>query len=540
MRSSRPLTSRDAQVSAKLHLFTLPLLALLALAFAACTSADGPLAAEEDEIAGVVTSTEGPEAGVWVIAETEDLPTRFARIVVTDEQGRYLIPDLPDAEYRVWVRGYGLVDSPQSEASPGTMMDLRAELAPDAQAAAQYYPAGYWYSMINVPEQSEFPGTGPDGNGISPNMQTQAEFLRNIKTGNCTICHQMGNKATRELHPSMQDYESTEAAWERRLQSGQAGGYMTYGLQNMGKEAALEMFADWTDRVEEGAVPPAPPRPEGVERNVVITMWDWADPKSYLHDLVSTDRRDPTLNADGKIYGALEASSDYLPVLDPAAHDTSRVPVTVRDPDTRPASGPNMPAPSPYWGDEPLWDSRANVHNPMFDGQGRVWITATVRPPANPDFCREGSDHPSAQLFPLERAGRHLGVYDPASEEYTHHQHLLQHAPPDVCRGRGEHLVDQRRRIGDRLAEHRRVRPDRRRGGLPGMDGLHPRHERQRRAGRLRGAWRAGRPGAGQEDQRRVLRRGPGPGRHRMGIGPGLPGRHLPSGSPVTIRRRPP
>jgi hypothetical protein len=79
-----------------------------------------------------------------------------------------------------------------------------------------------------------------------------------------------------------------------------------------------------------------------------------------------------------------------------------------------------MPAPSPYWGDEPIWDSKTNVHNPMFDHKGRVWITAAVRPSDNPDFCLEGSDHPSAQVFPVERAGRHLGVYDPETKEYKH------------------------------------------------------------------------------------------------------------------------
>jgi hypothetical protein len=79
-----------------------------------------------------------------------------------------------------------------------------------------------------------------------------------------------------------------------------------------------------------------------------------------------------------------------------------------------------MPQPSPYWGDEPIWNSKTNVHNPMFDGKGKVWITATVRPPENPDFCKEGSDHPSAKLFPLNRSGRHLGVYDPQTKKYTH------------------------------------------------------------------------------------------------------------------------
>src|SRR5439155_18004139 len=69
------------------------------------------VAIDPDDIGGVVTSAKGPEAGVWVIAETSDLPTKFARIVVTDDQGRYVLPDLPRASYQVFVRGYGLVDS---------------------------------------------------------------------------------------------------------------------------------------------------------------------------------------------------------------------------------------------------------------------------------------------------------------------------------------------------------------------------------------------------------------------------------------------
>src|SRR5262245_32265304 len=99
------------------------------------------------EIGGVVTSAKGPEAGVWVVAETADLPTKFARIVVTDDQGRYLIPDLPAANYSVWVRGYGLVDSPKMLAKPGTTLNLAAVIAPSEAAAAHYYPAAYWYAL---------------------------------------------------------------------------------------------------------------------------------------------------------------------------------------------------------------------------------------------------------------------------------------------------------------------------------------------------------------------------------------------------------
>ena len=249
-----------------------------------------------DDIAGVVTSPKGAEAGVWVIAETNDLPTRYAKIVVTDDNGNYLIPDLPSANYSVWVRGYGLVDSPKKEAKPGATLNLEAVPAPDEKAAAEYYPAGYWFSLLNVPDKSKFPGTGPEGNGIAPSMLNQAQFLRIVKSGTCLACHALGTKGTREFQPSLGKFNSSVEAWERRLQSGQAGGSMISALHGVGREEVLRMFADWTTRIAEGEVPQAPPRPQGLERNVVITQWDWADPKTYLHDLVSTDRRNPTVN----------------------------------------------------------------------------------------------------------------------------------------------------------------------------------------------------------------------------------------------------
>ncbi len=90
---------------------------------------------DSDTIGGMVTGPNGPEAGVWVIAETSELATKFVKIVVTDDQGRYLLPDLPNANYRVWVRGYGLVDSPARRARPGRTLNLTAVVAPTARAA---------------------------------------------------------------------------------------------------------------------------------------------------------------------------------------------------------------------------------------------------------------------------------------------------------------------------------------------------------------------------------------------------------------------
>ena len=374
---------------------------------------------DPDDVAGVVTGPKGPEAGVWVIAETTDLPTKFARIVVTDDRGRYLLPDLPKAKYTVWVRGYGLVDSARVAAEPGRILNLAATPAPNAQAAAQYYPGGYWLSLMKPPDRSEFPGTGPAGNGIPATIRTQAEWIRIIKTGSCLSCHELGGKATREIPAALGTFATSAAAWERRLGSGQAGNQMLGMLNQLGRSRALAVFADWTDRIKAGDVPPAPPRPQGIERNLVLTLWDWADPKAYLHDLVSTDRRNPRLNANGPVYGSLELSADYVPVLDPATHKATKIPLTVRDPATPPTS-PAMPHPSPYWGEEVIWTSRNNVHNPMLDHAGRVWLTSAVRPGDNPPVCKAGSTHPSAKLSPVNSASRHLAMWNPKTKTLTH------------------------------------------------------------------------------------------------------------------------
>src|SRR6201999_3616977 len=141
-----------------------------------------PVAIDNDDIGGVVRGAKGPEPGVWVIAETRDLPVRYIKIVVTDDQGRYVIPDLPKANYDVWVRGYGLVDSPKVKSDPGKQLSLMAVIAPSRAAAAQYYPGIYWYSMLHIPEASNFPGTGPNGNGMPTGLKDQGMWLRWAKT----------------------------------------------------------------------------------------------------------------------------------------------------------------------------------------------------------------------------------------------------------------------------------------------------------------------------------------------------------------------
>src|SRR6202043_3323446 len=163
-------------------------------------------------------------------------PTKFARIVVTDDQGRYLITDLPAANYSVWVRGYGLVDSAKLTAKPGQVLNQTAVLAPDEAAAAHYYPAIYWYAMMKIPPASDF-GAKSD----IPEKLTQ-----NI---GCIGCHQLGQEATRTIPAAFGKFDSGEYAWMRRVQSGQSGEQMTNQLAGNFGGVPFKYLGDWTDRV---------------------------------------------------------------------------------------------------------------------------------------------------------------------------------------------------------------------------------------------------------------------------------------------------
>src|SRR5262249_37971771 len=151
-------------------------------------------------------------------------------------------------------------------------------------------------------------------------FKTQDQWLNFVKTNGCGNCHQMGNYATRTIPAALGQFESSQDAWSYRLSVGPAGHDMVrFITQLMTPDGGqLARLADWTDRIKAGKLPSrSPPRPAGVERNLVITVRDWLDPKHYLHDLTTTDRRSPTVNAYGPIYGNTELSSNAQPVLDP-------------------------------------------------------------------------------------------------------------------------------------------------------------------------------------------------------------------------------
>jgi hypothetical protein len=170
---------------------------------------------------------------------------------------------------------------------------------------------------------------------------------------------------------------------------------------------------------------------------VVVTLWDWADPKTYLHDAVSTDRWNPRVNANGLIYGSLENSADYMPVLDPVRNTAGQVKIPVRDAETPSTASDPVLKPSAYWGSEAIWGSKAVAHNPMFDSRGRIWLTSRVRAGDNPAFCKTGSSQESAKVFPVEKGGvRQVSVYDPGTREFkfidtcfgTHHLNFARKA----------------------------------------------------------------------------------------------------------------
>lgn len=381
-------------------------------------------------IGGVVESSKGPEAGVWVIAETTELPTKFVKIVVTGDGGRFMLPELPNATYNVWVRGYGLVDSKPVTGKPGQTLNLKATIASTPQEAAKVYPANYWYSMLDVPARSDFPGTGPDGNGVPATFTSQAQYVDQLKQG-CQLCHQLGNSLTRSIgHMKQLGFKSSLEAWDHRVQTGQRGSQMAGMMQRLGART-LKMFADWTDRIAAGEVPAkVPPRPTGVERNVVVTLWDFGTPTTYAHDEVTTAKSNPRINANQPVY-AVDAAAGTWIYVDPNENSAGTIAIPTRDdPKGMTSRFPNkMPKPSNFWGTEIVHAGVADPHNPMIDAKGRLWATSAVSETLA-GWCKAGSGNKFAEYYPATNApGRHASVYDPKTGKFelmytcfgTHH-----------------------------------------------------------------------------------------------------------------------
>jgi streptogramin lyase len=356
---------------------------------------------ETSFLQGRVTSgNDHREAGVWVIAETDELPTPYRKIVVTDGQGRFVIPELPTVGFRLWVRGYGLKDSvkvPVEVTGQGSQepIELTAEVAATPQEAAKVYPANYWLSLFKPPADT----------ASLPGGRSQHIWMSQWKLS-CQLCHQMGSSSARG---KMGDRAAIDAGLKKaRSMNGAANGF--------GRDALLDAMADWGARIAGGQTPEQPPRPQGIERNFVITQWGWGDIYTYAHDEIATDKRNPTLYPNGRIWG-VDLGNDRLLSVDPVTHEADALHI------------PTLPGHTTPWCDQPggfatlgcptadgstphlgAYQNPANPHNPMMDDQGKVWMTTQIRPERTPDdlpaFCK--SDPVVANRTPH----RQLGYYD--------------------------------------------------------------------------------------------------------------------------------
>ena len=262
------------------------------------------------------------------------MPWLAARRIPTDDEGNFSLPQMPDFTYQVWVRGYGLLDSAKIEGRPGDdNLELSVEVATTPQDAAKVYPGDYWLSLMDVPTADKFPGTGPvagGGNGFLPGIESQSRFVHEFKS-DCNFCHQLGSEITRTLgHMDALGFDSHEEAWIYRTSLGVRGGSMQGAFLQFGIDGMSKTMADWTRKVEAGVTPPMPPRPQGVERNVVVTLWDIGGPQDFMHDEIATDKNNPTVNAYGPIY-AVSSGHGTLNVVDPVTNDTWKVVIPTRE-----------------------------------------------------------------------------------------------------------------------------------------------------------------------------------------------------------------
>jgi hypothetical protein len=384
-------------------------------------------ASEDDFITGRVIEESGtPEAGVWVIAESKDVMPNdgrsfhtYRKIVVTDDSGRFVLPQLPKGRFDLWVRGYGLADSKPSwnregelHANPGDKdIIIKVARAKTPQEAAKIYPSSYWFSLLKLPPANKFPG---DGNSISKTMESQAKWMGQLKLG-CILCHQIGNAATRLTSPEAFDVGIKKVA------------RMVGSAAQFGHPSIVEALGDWGQRILNGEVPPSPERPQGAERNVVITQWEVGELTSFVHDLSSTDRHRPTRNANGPVY-AIDEGGDWVFILDPVKNtwERKRIPIHPKGKAVQEYFGLGDASPDGHTSFHDAYEQGSSrPHSPMVDSQERLWLTTGSSGGYQPDFCAEGVQ------------GESFTMYDPKTGKFevipvcfdTHH---LEFAPNGV------------------------------------------------------------------------------------------------------------
>ena len=500
------------------------------------------VAIDNDDIGGVVTGPNGPEAGVWVIAETRDLPVRYIKSVVTDDRGRFVVPDLPTANYQVWARGYGLVDSAKATAKPGQRLGITAVVAPNEAAAAHYYPAIYWYSMLKIPAADQF-----GGKSSIPARLTQTNWISSMKNTGCIGCHQLGQESTRTIPACARHVRVVGAeAWRRRVQSGQSGQQMLGQLTNLGDTSVRQLRRlDRSHRQGRAAV-----------RQAAAAAGRRAQHRRHAARLdereavpARPDRQRSPLPDRQRLRAALRIARVQL------GHAADSRSGEERGDDVHGAGARSQhaaqPRPGPRRGARraaavAVLGQRAHLGNarqqPQLDVRPRrAALAGGVGPRRRESGVLQGGLGSSVGQGVPDGARRPPPRGARSEDEEVHvRRHLLLDAPSAVRLRRQRHALDERRRSGRRLAQHEDVRPDRRRREVAGMDGARARHQRQRQARRLHRARSAARPDEGHAHQLAVLRRDAEPGRRfDLGIDARRPRRGRPAGARARIRRRP-
>ena len=350
---------------------------------------------DTDDIGGVVTSAKGPEAGVWVIAETTELPTRFASMVVTDDRRALCLPDLPKANYSIWVRGYGLVDSPKVKSAPGKILNLKAVVAPNEAAAAQILSGDPLVFDDEDSGEERVRRQGDSSAKDDPRRLFESDEEQRLRQLPC-------DRPALDAHVSEKcavpigKFANAEEAWFRRIQSGQCGVQMFARMTKELGGAPVQIFCRLDRPRRQGRVAAYETR-AAARRRAQYRRHDLGlvDDKKYLHDLIASDRRYPTVNAYGPLYGSTEYSIDMIPILDPKTHTVKHFPAPVRDADTPEALGPGQRrvtahAPRRTGATRRCGIRKANNHNAMFDRKGRVWFAARLRAAEQSGLLQEG------------------------------------------------------------------------------------------------------------------------------------------------------
>ena len=201
--------------------------------------------------------------------------------------------------------------------------------------------------------------------------------------------------------PRSVDFKSGEEAWMRRIQSGQAGEHDDQPARRPVGRRAVQIFRRMDRSHRQGRTAQGRSRRGRKASNATwsITSWEWSTPDKYLHDLISSDRRHPTVNANGPLFGSPEYSTDNMPILDPEDQQgvvLQDAGARCRHADSR--SDPATPAPSSRWQTSAYWGSQAALGHARQQPQLHV---RRQRPRvARPRACADRTTRPSARRAP--------------------------------------------------------------------------------------------------------------------------------------------